>query len=164
MGNMCGCVRGPKEECYVDPKNAPLTPGSKELRGGRRYFQRRKKCKSGEFQAGDSLKSRGGESAQSETRQDSCVYQAPESHEGAAGSDEMEAPRPKLGSINEGVYVGEVPMNFKSRGGVSSACRKRLALVHGGRRLSDTDEGDGDSGSPVAVERNLHGVTRAFSS
>lgn len=42
MGNICGCVRGPKEECYVDPKKAPLKPGSKELKG-RRYFQRKKR-------------------------------------------------------------------------------------------------------------------------
>lgn len=42
MGNICGCVRGPKEECYVDPKKAPLKPGSKEHKG-RRYFQRKKR-------------------------------------------------------------------------------------------------------------------------
>lgn len=42
MGNICGCVRGPKEECYVDPKKAPLRPGSKKLKG-RRYFQRKKR-------------------------------------------------------------------------------------------------------------------------
>lgn len=42
MGNICGCVRGPKEECYVDPKKAPLKPGSRELKG-RRYFQRKKR-------------------------------------------------------------------------------------------------------------------------
>lgn len=42
MGNICGCVRGPKEESYVDPKKAPLRPRSKELKG-RRYFQRKKR-------------------------------------------------------------------------------------------------------------------------
>lgn len=42
MGNVCGCVRGPKEECYVDPKKAPLRPESKELKG-HRYFQRKKR-------------------------------------------------------------------------------------------------------------------------
>lgn len=42
MGNLCGCVRGPKEEGYVDPKQAPLKPASKELKG-RRYFQRKKR-------------------------------------------------------------------------------------------------------------------------
>ncbi|XP_029690730.1 dystonin isoform X9 [Takifugu rubripes] len=45
MGNVCGCVRGPKEECYVDPKKAPLRPESKELKG-RRYFQRKNQRKS----------------------------------------------------------------------------------------------------------------------
>lgn len=42
MGNVCGCVRGPKEECHVDPEKAPLRPESKELKG-RRYFQRKKR-------------------------------------------------------------------------------------------------------------------------
>lgn len=42
MGNVCGCVRGPKEECYVDPNKAPLRPQSRELKG-RRYFQRKKR-------------------------------------------------------------------------------------------------------------------------
>lgn len=42
MGNVCGCVRVPKEESYVDPKKAPLRPESKELKG-RRYFQRNKR-------------------------------------------------------------------------------------------------------------------------
>lgn len=42
MGNVFGCVRGPKEECHVDPKKAPLRPESKELKG-RRYFQRKKR-------------------------------------------------------------------------------------------------------------------------
>lgn len=42
MGNTCGCVRAPREECYRDPKKAPLSLGSKELKG-RRYFQRKKR-------------------------------------------------------------------------------------------------------------------------
>lgn len=40
MGNVFGCVRGPKEECYVDPRKAPL--GLKD-RKGRGYFQRKKR-------------------------------------------------------------------------------------------------------------------------
>lgn len=161
MGNMCGCVRGPKEECYVDPNKAPLTPGSKELRGGRRYFQRKKKRKSGDFQPGDSLRSRGEESVQSEAQQDPSLDQAPESDERAAGSHETEAARPKLGSLSKGVYVGEVPVRFTSRGGASAGCRKKLALAHGYRRPSDADEDEDSKPVAAATERNLHGVTRA---
>lgn len=42
MGNVCGCVREQKEECYVDPKKAPLRLELKEVKG-RRYFQRKKR-------------------------------------------------------------------------------------------------------------------------
>lgn len=56
MGNVCGCVRGHKDECYVDPSKAPLRPTSKELRG-RRYFQRRKSRKSVELQLDDTVRS-----------------------------------------------------------------------------------------------------------
>lgn len=42
MGNVFGCVRGPKEECYVDPKKAPLGSELKD-RKGRRYFQRKRR-------------------------------------------------------------------------------------------------------------------------
>lgn len=34
-------MRGPKEECYLDPNKAPLSHGSKEIKGGR-YFSRNK--------------------------------------------------------------------------------------------------------------------------
>lgn len=57
MGNICGCVRGPKEDCYVDPKKAPLKPGSRELKG-RRYFQRKKR-KSVDLQPHGSLRRAG---------------------------------------------------------------------------------------------------------
>uniref|UniRef100_A0A8C2GDH7 Dystonin n=1 Tax=Cyprinus carpio TaxID=7962 RepID=A0A8C2GDH7_CYPCA len=69
MGNMCGCVRGSKEECYVDPTKAPISPAPKELRG-RRYFQRRKKRKSAEFSTTDSLKSHRVESCRSDDLED----------------------------------------------------------------------------------------------
>uniref|UniRef100_A0A671KRT7 Dystonin n=1 Tax=Sinocyclocheilus anshuiensis TaxID=1608454 RepID=A0A671KRT7_9TELE len=69
MGNMCGCVRGSKEECYVDPTKAPISPAQKEL-SGRRYFQRRKKRKSAEFSATDSLRSHGAESCRSDDLED----------------------------------------------------------------------------------------------
>ncbi|TSN48476.1 Dystonin [Bagarius yarrelli] len=51
-GNVCGCMKGHKDECYVDPSKAPLSPTSKELRG-RRYFQRRKSRKLVECQPDD---------------------------------------------------------------------------------------------------------------
>lgn len=59
MGNVLGCVQGQKEECNVDPKKAPLSPGSKEGKG-RRYFQRKKR-KSGHFQPAAFLVSREGD-------------------------------------------------------------------------------------------------------
>lgn len=59
MGNICGCVRGPKEECYVDPKKAPLKPGSKELKG-RRYFQRKKRKSVDLQQRRPEIQARGG--------------------------------------------------------------------------------------------------------
>uniref|UniRef100_A0AAR2M6F8 Dystonin n=1 Tax=Pygocentrus nattereri TaxID=42514 RepID=A0AAR2M6F8_PYGNA len=89
MGNVCGCVRGHKEECYVDPTKAPLSPVPKELRG-RRYFQRRKKRKSGEFHPDESLRSKGGESYQSETLSNTTD----QSEAGTLNSDQAEASRP----------------------------------------------------------------------
>nr|XP_014346487.1 PREDICTED: uncharacterized protein LOC106704297 [Latimeria chalumnae] len=44
MGNVCGCVRGQKEECSIDPAKAPLSH-EKHSRG-RKYFQRKKRKKS----------------------------------------------------------------------------------------------------------------------
>uniref|UniRef100_A0A8C1IXG1 Dystonin n=1 Tax=Cyprinus carpio TaxID=7962 RepID=A0A8C1IXG1_CYPCA len=69
MGNMCGCVRGSKDEGYVDPTKAPISPAQKEL-SGRRYFQRSKKRKSAEFNANDSLRSHGAESCRSDDLED----------------------------------------------------------------------------------------------
>ncbi|KAL6487579.1 hypothetical protein MHYP_G00042050 [Metynnis hypsauchen] len=105
MGNVCGCVRGHKEECYVDPTKAPLSPVPKELRG-RRYFQRKKKRKSGEFLPNESVRSKGGESCQSETLSDTTD----QSEAGTLNSSQAEASRPGQGSISHGVYVGEVPV------------------------------------------------------
>lgn len=81
MGNVCGCVRGHKDERYVDPSKAPLSPTSKELRG-RRYFQRRKSRKSVEFQPGDTVRN------QEEIKK----------------RDTFSDP------TDQGVYVGEVPV------------------------------------------------------
>lgn len=81
MGNVCGCVRGHKDECYVDPSKAPLSPMSRELRG-RRYFQRRKSRKSVELQPSDTVRS------QSDTEKNEKFCDP----------------------VDQGVYVGEVPV------------------------------------------------------
>ncbi|KAI5108559.1 dystonin [Silurus meridionalis] len=86
MGNVFGCVRGHKDDRYVDPSKAPLSPMPKELRG-RRYFQRRKSRKSVEFQPGDIV------TTQSE----------PEKNEQVCDP------------VNHGVYVGEVPVFIINR-------------------------------------------------
>ncbi|KAI4900990.1 hypothetical protein NFI96_032983 [Prochilodus magdalenae] len=134
MGNVCGCVRGHKEECYVDPTKAPLSPASKELRG-RRYFQRRKKRKSGEFLPGESVRSRGGESCHSET------LAADQNEAGALNSGQEEASRPRQGSVSHGVYVGEIP------------------VLRSGRRLG-LRQPERDRGRPT-MEQSLHGVTKS---
>lgn len=114
MGNICGCVRGPKEECYVDPKKAPLKPGSKELKG-RRYFQRKKR-KSQDFQPGESPRGRGSEPVTSEAI---CSGEEPRhgpegiaevSQEGLDRSPEAKTHLSRQGSLSKGVYVGEVPV------------------------------------------------------
>lgn len=86
MGNVCGCVRGHKDECYVDPSKAPLSPMSKGLRG-RRYFQRRKSRKSVEFQPDDTVTSQ----SQTEKNETFCD------------------------PTDQGVYVGEVPVRKTGR-------------------------------------------------
>ncbi|XP_073445233.1 uncharacterized protein [Dendrobates tinctorius] len=43
MGNVCGCVRAEKEECYIDPAKAPFTPAKNS--SGRKFFKRRKSDK-----------------------------------------------------------------------------------------------------------------------
>ncbi len=109
MGNMCGCVRGSKEECYVDPTKAPISPAPKEL-GGRRYFQRRKKRKSAEFSATDSLRSHGVESCRSDDLEDLTSGSNSLNQVGNLNSEQDETSRPRLPSISHGVYVGEVPV------------------------------------------------------
>ena len=159
MGNVCGCVRGPKEECYVDPSKAPLSPERRELRG-RRYFQRKKKRKSGDFQPTESLRSRGGESLQdgdvSGGMEPRCrPDQGPESGaedrpDGESPPEVEETPSARLGSISRGVYVGEVQVNCRAPLG------QRLALRSG--RLSQ-QQGAG-VGSRPAGQAPLRCITR----
>ncbi|CAB1338512.1 unnamed protein product [Coregonus sp. 'balchen'] len=139
MGNVCGCVRVPKEECYVDPTKAPLSPKSKELRG-RRYFQRKKKRKLGEFQRPESLRSLGGERVQSEEdipRRVELQHEADmgirESQVGMEGAPEGETPRPRP-NVGE---VHKVPLG------------KKLALQSSQISAHQTDR-----------EAKLHGITK----
>ncbi|XP_071892446.1 dystonin isoform X29 [Anas platyrhynchos] len=44
MGNVCGCVRAEKEEQYLDPAKAPLSPAKHSP--GRKYFRRKSRKKS----------------------------------------------------------------------------------------------------------------------
>ncbi|KAM9476468.1 dystonin isoform 4-T4 [Clarias gariepinus] len=85
MGNVCGCVRGHKDECYVDPSKAPLSPTSKELRG-RRYFQRRKSRKSLELPPDATTKTQ----SENEKKEKFCD------------------------PTDQGVYVGEVPVIIRT--------------------------------------------------
>ncbi|XP_016373036.1 dystonin-like [Sinocyclocheilus rhinocerous] len=142
MGNMCGCVRGSKEECYVDPTKAPISPAQKEL-SGRRYFQRRKKRKSAEFSATDSLRSHGAESCRSDDLEDVTSGRNSLNRVDALNSKQDEVPRPREPSISHGVYVGEVPVPRGKSG-------KRPG-VH---------QMDKDKSRPTA-EHNLRGVTKS---
>ncbi|KAK5853912.1 hypothetical protein PBY51_015028 [Eleginops maclovinus] len=152
MGNICGCVRGPKEECYVDPKKAPLSLESKELKG-RRYFQRKKR-KSGDFQTAGSLRGlRRGEAVATEDNRGSAepkgvpVANPEESQAGLGTTTELKKHVSRQDSISTGVYVGEVPvLVFRDP---SNQTTKRLAY-RPGRFFTD------DERSRSSVEGKLH--------
>lgn len=157
MGNICGCVRGPKEECYVDPKKAPLSPDSKELKG-RRYFQRKKR-KSGGFQPAGSLRASGSEAVTSE-----AVCSNAEPQHGPDGNTEepqAELDKPsevgthlsRQESISRGVYVGEVPVLIL-RDPCDQSVRKRLAFRSGRFSAEQAD----DDRSRSTVEAKLRGI------
>ncbi|XP_034057777.1 dystonin isoform X10 [Gymnodraco acuticeps] len=152
MGNICGCVRGPKEECYVDPKKAPLSLESKELKG-RRYFQRKKR-KSGDFQAAGSLRSlRRGEAVATEANCSSAepkgvpVENPEESQAGLDKTTVLKKHVSRQDSISTGVYVGEVPVLVLRD--PSNQTIKRLAY-RPGRFFTDDDR------SRSSVEGKLH--------
>ncbi|KAF7247098.1 Dystonin, partial [Varanus komodoensis] len=46
MGNVCGCVRADKEEQFLDPAKAPLSPAKQSP--GRKYFRRKSRKKQSE--------------------------------------------------------------------------------------------------------------------
>lgn len=139
MGNTCGCVRGSKEECYVNPTKAPLSPAPKEL-SGRRYFQKRRKRNSAEFNATESPRSPATENCKNEDADDVT----PSSHYVNQTDDLIskpdEDPRPRQQSISHGVYVGEVPvLRSKTSAGAARTDNEKVKLI---------------------VDRNLHGVTK----
>lgn len=155
MGNICGCVRGPKEECYVDPKKAPMSLGSKELKG-RRYFQRKKR-KSEDFQRVESIRSpvseviASGDICGSAELQDGADGDTEETHAGLDKPSEVEKHLSRQGSISTGVYVGEVPV-FILRNPSNQPLGKNLACRFG---RFPTAQADGD-GSRSAVDAKLH--------
>lgn len=157
MGNICGCVRGPKEECYADPKKAPLSCESKEHKG-RRYFQRKKR-KSGEFQPVESLRSPGSEAITSEAACSSAEPQngpggnAEESQAVLGKPSEVEINLSRQESISRGVYVGEVPVLI-----IRDPCNQPLGKRLGYRLgRSCTEQNDGDR-SRSTVEGKLRCV------
>lgn len=156
MGNICGCVRGPKEECYVDPKKAPLRPESKELKG-RRYFQRKKR-KSEDLKSVGSLLSPGSEASSSKAVCNSTeIHINPEQQQ--AELDEPSKVGKQLcrqGSTSKGVYIGEVPVLI-----LKDPCERPLGTKLACRftRVS-TDQADGNK-SGSTVEAKLHGISTA---
>lgn len=157
MGNICGCVRGPKEECYVDPKKAPLNLDTKE-RKGRHYFQRKKR-KSGDFQPAGSLRSTGSEAITSGVIRDSTGLQdGPDGSKGenqelVAKPSELENPLLRQDSISKGVYVGEVPVLIL-KDALNQPVGKRSAIRPG--RFS-TELADGER-RKSSVEEKLRGI------
>lgn len=157
MGNICGCVHGPKEECYVDPKKAPLRPEAKEIKG-RRYFQRKKR-KSQDFQPVESLRS-----PRSQDVARKAIFTSAEPQHGPDGSteeskagldkpSEVETHLSRQESLSRGVYVGEVPVLV-----LRDPCNQPLgkSLVYRLGRFS-TEQTDGDK-SRSAAEGKLHSV------
>lgn len=157
MGNICGCVRGPKEECYVDPKKAPLNLDSKEHKG-RRYFQRKKR-KSGDFQPAGSFKSTGSEAITSGVIRDSTGLQdGPDGSKGekqelVAKPSELENPLLRQDSISKGVYVGEVPVLIL-KDALNQPVGKRSA-IRPGRFSTELPDGEKRRSS---VEEKLRGI------
>lgn len=151
MGNICGCVRGPKEECYVDPKKAPLNPDSKELKG-RRYFQRKKR----KSEPGGSLRIPGSESL---TRKAICT--GAELQDNTKGNQvevdktpQVEVHLSRQDTISKGVYIGEIPVVVHRGGGNKLLGTKLLRRL--GNVSADVDDGDIHRSSE---EGRLHGIS-----
>lgn len=161
MGNTCGCVRGPKEEYYVDPKKAPLRPESKDVKG-RRYFQKKKR-KSEDLKPVESLRSPESEAVVTSN----AICSGAELQDDAG--DKTEGPQTELdkpseveqhlsrqGSISKGVYVGEIPVLIL-RDAQSRPLGTRLKCRLG--RFSANQAGGDRSRS--SVDEKLHDISTA---
>lgn len=156
MGNVLGCVRGPKEECYGDSKKAPLRPGSKELKG-RRYFQRKKR-KTGDFQPAESRRSSGREACGGAE-----PWRGPDGNteEPQAGLDKPSQVKPHLStqdSLSRAVHVGEVSVVVLREPG-SQTPGKSLVCRLGRFSTKQADVGRSRS----CVEGKLHGINVTLS-
>lgn len=149
MGNVCGCVRGPKEECYVDPKKAPLRPESKELKG-RRYFQRKNQRKS-DIRPVEPPDRPGCEAVMSEvvgvSREPQNVPggNVEESQTGMEGETHLSSKE----SLSGGICVGEEPV---------SIFRDSCHQPH--KKLTPRISSDSEWSSS-AVDRRLHDISTA---
>ncbi|KAM3606228.1 uncharacterized protein V6R79_013141 [Siganus canaliculatus] len=163
MGNVCGCVRGPKEEYYVDPKKAPLNPEERELKG-RRYFQRKKR-KSDSFQ----LRAESQTSPGREPFDATCAGVEP--HHGSGGKTEeatadVEEPSEvgthlsRQESISRGVYVGEVPVVIL-RDAYNQPIGKKLAYRLRRSSLGPADD-DSSSSTVEGKLRSIHSTSRGL--
>lgn len=149
MGNVCGCVRGPKEECYVDPKKAPLRPEPKDLKG-RRYFQRKKR-KSDISRPVEPPDSPGCEAVTSEVAgvsrepQNDPGGNVEESQTGMEGETQLSSKE----SLSGGICVGEEPVSI-FRDSCHQPHKKFTSRIS-----SDSER------SSSAVDRRLHDISPA---
>lgn len=149
MGNACGCVRGPKEECYVDPKKAPLRPESKELKG-RRYFQRKKKRSDISW----SVEPPDSPGCEYITSEDIGVSQEPQNDPGGKVEESqtgraVETHLSSQESLSGGICVGEEPV---------SIFRDSCHQPH--KKLTSRISSDSER-SNYAVDRRLHEISTA---
>lgn len=147
MGNVCGCVRGPREECYVDPKKAPLRPESKAVKGRRYFHSNKRKSKiSGPV---DPLNNPGCEAVTSEAvgisgePQNDPEWNVEESQAG----QEVGTCLSRQGSLSRGVCVGEVPL---------LTLRDSYYQPH--KTLTPKTSTDDDRGRTTA-DKNLHEIS-----
>lgn len=149
MGNVFGCVRGPKEECRVDPKKAPLRPESKELKG-RRYFQRKKRKSdiSGPVEPPDSP------GCEAVMREVVGVSREPQNDPGGNVEESqtgmaVEAHLSSQERLSGGICVGEEPVSI-FRGSCHQPHKKLTPWIS-----SDSQR------SSSAVDRRLHDISTA---
>ncbi|XP_054886085.1 dystonin isoform X3 [Poeciliopsis prolifica] len=158
MGNICGCVRGSKEECYVDPKKAPLSPGSKEFRG-RQYFQRKKR-KSEDLKLNGPSRSSPGEFigssivCNSSELQDDSEDNSKRNQTEINKLSQVENQLTRQSSLSKGVNIGEVPVTVL-RGDGNPVLDTRVAC----RLESLSTDIENNHNCRNAIEGKLHGVS-----